>query len=76
MRRCLLGPAVCVSRKTYNYAIVTSCRRASISLQDESRANPNPVRINEEVSLLSSEQATAYLLCGECEERFNSGGET
>ena len=28
------------------------------------------------MSLLSSEQATAYLLCGECEERFNSGGET
>jgi hypothetical protein len=44
--------------------------------RDESRANPNPVLINEEVSLLSSEQATAYVLCGECEERFNSGGET
>ncbi len=28
------------------------------------------------MSLLSSEKATAYLLCGECEERFNSGGET
>src|SRR6185437_15406307 len=27
-------------------------------------------------SLLSSEQATAYLLCGKCEDRFNSGGET
>ncbi|PYR06758.1 MAG: hypothetical protein DMF99_25175 [Acidobacteria bacterium] len=44
--------------------------------RDESRSNPHPVLINEEVSLLSSEQATASLLCGECEERFNSGGET
>jgi hypothetical protein len=44
--------------------------------RDESRSNPNPVLINEDVSLLSSEQATAYLLCGKCEERFNGGGET
>ncbi|PYR95640.1 MAG: hypothetical protein DMF84_00180, partial [Acidobacteria bacterium] len=32
--------------------------------RDESRSNPHPVLINEEVSLL------------DCEERFNSGGET
>ena len=43
--------------------------------RDESRSNPNPVLVSEQVSLLSSEQAKDYLLCAECEDRFNLGGE-
>lgn len=44
--------------------------------RDDSRSNPNPVLVSEEISLLSSEQATAHLLCAKCEGRFNKGGET
>jgi hypothetical protein len=44
--------------------------------RDESRSNPNPVLVSEDVTILSSEQAKDHLLCGDCEERFNKGGET
>jgi hypothetical protein len=37
--------------------------------------NPNPVLVNEEVSLASSEQAKAHFLCVDCERRFNENGE-
>ena len=43
--------------------------------RDGTRANPNPVLVSESVSIVSSEQATDYLLCTECEGRFNAGGE-
>ncbi len=43
--------------------------------RDESRSNPNPVLVSEDVSMISSEQAKDYLLCAECEDRFNKGGE-
>jgi hypothetical protein len=37
--------------------------------------NPNPVTITKETSGTTSKQMQTYLLCGECEERFNKGGE-
>ena len=43
--------------------------------RDEERVNPNPVLVNEEVSLVSSEQAKDYFLCAACERRFNETGE-
>jgi hypothetical protein len=43
--------------------------------RDGTRANPNPVLVSESVSIVSSDQATDYLLCTECEGRFNAGGE-
>jgi len=43
--------------------------------RDESRSNPNPVLVSEDVSMISSEQAKDYLLCAKCEDRFNKGGE-
>ena len=43
--------------------------------RDGTRANPNPVLVSESVSIVSSDQATDYLLCAECEGRFNTGGE-
>ena len=44
--------------------------------RDHTRSNPNPVLVSEDVSLISSEQAKDHLLCGDCEDRFNRGGET
>src|SRR5687768_6818881 len=43
--------------------------------RDEERINPNPVLMNEEVSLASAEQARDYFLCADCEQRFNRNGE-
>lgn len=43
--------------------------------RDEDRANPNPVLVNQQVSLASSEQAKAHFLCARCERRFNDCGE-
>lgn len=38
--------------------------------------NPNPVLITKNVSLTTSKQIKDYVLCAECEERFNKLGET
>ena len=73
----LVGRCRLCLTQDYSCAIATSCRRASISLHGMS-----PARIQTRFSSTrrcrssAPEQATAYLLCGECEERFNSGGET
>ena len=37
--------------------------------------NPNPVLATKKVSLTSSKQLQTYLLCGDCEDRFNRNGE-
>ena len=37
--------------------------------------NENPVLVSKTAAFLSSAQASAHLLCSECEERFNKGGE-
>jgi len=38
-------------------------------------ADPNPIRILRGKTDISQAQVTAQLLCGECEQRFNKGGE-
>jgi hypothetical protein len=35
----------------------------------------DPVLVNKSAAFMSSAQARAHLLCGECEHRFNDGGE-
>ena len=40
-----------------------------------SEDNPNPVVMIETTSVQTSKQVTAPLLCGQCEEMFNSHGE-
>jgi hypothetical protein len=37
--------------------------------------NPNPVAITKKITRTTSTQIKKHLLCGECEERFNKGGE-
>lgn len=37
--------------------------------------NPNPVRVSRSMALLTTEQTSDYLLCAECEKRFNLNGE-
>jgi hypothetical protein len=37
--------------------------------------NPNPVVVGRERTITTSEQVRDYLLCGECEDRFNKNGE-
>ena len=42
------------------------------------RSDPNqedPIVVTKNVVLQTSKQATAHLLCGECEDRFNKSGE-
>jgi len=46
--------------------------RRTRSEEDE---NPNPVLITVRGSHQSSKQVTDYVLCGECESRFNKNGE-
>ena len=43
--------------------------------RDEARKNPNPVVIMPDVSILTSDQAADYVLCTDCEGRFNRNGE-
>ena len=45
-------------------------------LREEHRKNPNPVVITKDVTFRTSKQATDYVLCKECEGKFNRGGET
>ncbi len=42
---------------------------------DETQDIPHPVVISPGASVLSSAQATDYLLCADCEDRFNKNGE-
>jgi|SRR5580658_1378530 hypothetical protein len=44
-------------------------------LREKQRRNPNPVIITADKTFRSSNQATDYLLCAECEGRFNHGAE-
>ena len=44
-------------------------------LRDPSLNNPNPVLITKEITRTSSEQIRDYVLCAECEERFNAQGD-
>jgi hypothetical protein len=37
--------------------------------------NPNPVTVTKRTSQTSSKQMQTYLLCGQCEKRFNENGE-
>ena len=37
--------------------------------------NPNPVVVGGDVAIKTSKQVTAYLLCADCEHRFNTAGE-
>jgi len=37
--------------------------------------NPHPIVVTRKVSVQSSKQVKAYLLCGDCEQRFNRNGE-
>lgn len=41
----------------------------------EGTPTENPVLVNKTSAFMSSAQVKAYLLCGECEQRFNQGGE-
>jgi hypothetical protein len=41
----------------------------------EGAPNENPVLVNKTSAFMSSAQVKAYLLCGECEQRFSQGGE-
>src|SRR6266496_4383015 len=38
--------------------------------------NPNPIIVNPNVAMKTSKQASDYLLCTACEDRFNKGGES
>src|SRR5205823_10286333 len=38
--------------------------------------NPNPIIVNPNVAMKTSKQASDYLLCASCEDRFNKGGES
>src|SRR5262245_16715715 len=44
-------------------------------LRDRIDTNPNPVVATPEKTFQTSKQVTDYLLCEECEDRFNKGGE-
>src|SRR4051812_38102324 len=41
----------------------------------EGAPTENPVLVNKTSAFMSSAQVKAYLLCGECEQRFNQAGE-
>lgn len=45
-------------------------------MRTENDANPNPVMMTRKISRQTSQQLKAYLLCQECERRFNASGET
>jgi hypothetical protein len=44
-------------------------------LRDDGKKNPNPIVVGQEVSLQTAVQVEAPLLCRECEQRLNNGGE-
>jgi hypothetical protein len=44
-------------------------------LRDKDEKNPHPWKITERSSLQTSKQLSAYLLCGDCEQRFDKNGE-
>ena len=43
--------------------------------EDNGWDNPNPWKITKDIAVQTSKQQTAYLLCRECEQRFNNNGE-
>lgn len=45
-------------------------------MRTENDANPNPVMMTRKVSRQTSQELKVYLLCQECEQRFNANGET
>lgn len=42
---------------------------------DDGCGNPNPWKLTKGIEVQTSKQQTAYLLCRECEQRFNNNGE-
>jgi hypothetical protein len=50
-------------------------RAVYVACREPHRKNPNPVLITREIVAQMSEQISDYLLCGECEQRFNACGE-
>jgi hypothetical protein len=44
-------------------------------VRNNNEKNPHPVLVARDVTLQTAEQASDYLLCGECEKRFHKGGE-
>jgi len=44
-------------------------------LRDTADANPNPLVVTATKEFQTSKQVSDYLLCAECEDRFNKGGE-
>jgi hypothetical protein len=44
-------------------------------IRDETQANPNPLKFNDDVVFQDSKQVSDHLLCHECEERLNKSGE-
>lgn len=47
-----------------------------LQLRTPSRKNPHPVLISKKVSTTSSRQVKDYVLCNDCEQRFNKFGES
>lgn len=47
-----------------------------LQLRTPSRKNPHPVLITKKVSTTSSRQVKDHVLCNDCEQRFNSFGES
>ena len=45
-------------------------------LRDPKSQNPNPIVVTPKKTTKTSKQMKDYLLCAECEDRFNSGGES
>jgi hypothetical protein len=45
-------------------------------IRDAGRKNPNPIRISRTLTSRTSRQCTDYVLCSDCEQRLNRGGET
>lgn len=44
-------------------------------LRDTKRQNPNPIVVTRQKTATTSKQMTDYVLCAECEQRFNKNGE-
>lgn len=44
-------------------------------LRNPGEKNPNPILVTDAGKVATSKQVTDYLLCGECEDRFNRNGE-
>jgi hypothetical protein len=45
-------------------------------LLDRRAKSPHPVHVSREVTMQTARQPSDHLLCGECEQRFEQGGET